>query len=161
MPSASTCAALHRGRPRARLARAQPGRGAKHGFYREETWRRKKDGSLFWARIALTALRDHAGQHVGFSKITMDLTDHKLLESCVKEREQTRRVLRAANAGTWTWRPDDGEVEVCENFLHLLGHRGPTPRLSFASGWASSTRTSAPAWRPAARGAAATARARR
>ncbi|MDQ6881143.1 MAG: PAS domain S-box protein, partial [Pseudomonadota bacterium] len=32
----------------------------KDGFYREETWRRRKDGSLFWARIALTALRDHA-----------------------------------------------------------------------------------------------------
>jgi hypothetical protein len=32
----------------------------KSGFYKEETWRRKKDGSLFWARIALTALKDHA-----------------------------------------------------------------------------------------------------
>jgi PAS domain S-box-containing protein len=108
------------------------GEAMKHGFYREETWRRKKDGSRFWARIALTALRDHAGQHVGFSKITLDLTEHKLLESCVKEREQTRRILRAANAGTWTWRPDDGEVEVCENFLRLLGHSGSDTRLSFA-----------------------------
>lgn len=51
-----------------------------HGFYKEETWRRRKDGGLFWARVALTALRDHSGQLVGYSKITVDLTDHKLAE---------------------------------------------------------------------------------
>lgn len=103
----------------------------RHGFYKEETWRRKKGGSRFWARIALTALKDHSGKLLGFSKITMDLTDHKLLETCVKEREQTRRILRAANAGTWTWNPDKGEVTVCENFLHLLGHSGGDTVLSF------------------------------
>jgi PAS domain S-box-containing protein len=94
----------------------------KHGFYREETWRKRKDGSLFWARIALTALRDHSGKLVGFSKITMDLTEHKMLESCVKEREETRRILRAANAGTWTWNPRTDRVEISENFVELLGH---------------------------------------
>jgi PAS domain S-box-containing protein len=103
---------------------------ARDGFYKEETWRRKKDGSLFWARIALTALKDHSGELLGFSKITLDLTDHKLLEGCVKEREQTRRVLRAANAGTWTWRPDRSEVTVCENFLRLLGRQGKEATLA-------------------------------
>ena len=93
----------------------------KHGFYREETWRKKKDGSLFYARIALTCLRDHGGRHVGFSKVTVDLTEHKLLERCVKEREQTRRILRTANAGTWAWHPETDEVEVSSNFLGLLG----------------------------------------
>jgi signal transduction histidine kinase len=43
-----------------------------------------------------------------------------MLERCVKEREQTRRVLRAANAGTWTWRPEKDEIEVSENFLGAL-----------------------------------------
>ena len=37
----------------------------KDGFYREETWRRREDGSVFWARIALTALRDHSGCLLG------------------------------------------------------------------------------------------------
>ncbi|MDB5883083.1 MAG: putative histidine kinase, hybrid, partial [Ramlibacter sp.] len=104
---------------------------AKNGYYKEETWRRKKDGTLFWARICLTALKDRSGTLLGFSKITLDLTDHKLLESCVQEREQTRRVLRAANAGTWKWNPDRGEVSICENFLRLLGHPGPDTTLSF------------------------------
>jgi PAS domain S-box-containing protein len=95
-----------------------------HGFYKEETWRRRKDGSLFWARIALTALHDDTDTLVGFSKVTVDLTEHHLLEQCTREREQTRRVLRAANAGMWTWHPDSGQIDVCANFLGLLGDRG-------------------------------------
>ncbi|MDB5932068.1 MAG: putative histidine kinase, hybrid [Polaromonas sp.] len=101
------------------------------GFYREESWRRRKDGSLFWARIALTALRDHSGELVGFSKITMDLTEHKLLERCVKEREETKRILRTANAGTWTWHPEDDRMEVCANFLWLLGHSEEGASMTF------------------------------
>jgi diguanylate cyclase (GGDEF)-like protein/PAS domain S-box-containing protein len=101
------------------------------GFYREERWRQRKDGSLFWARILLTALRDDSGEHVGFSKITLDLTDHKLLEGCVKEREETRRILRAAHAGRWTWHPDTNRIDVCENLLTLLGYAGEDSTISF------------------------------
>ena len=107
------------------------GEAKKHGFYREETWRKRKDGSLFWARIALTALRDRSGQHVGFSKITMDLTEHKRLERCVKEREETKRILRTARAGTWTWHPETDQVEVCANFLGLLGQQDGGASMSF------------------------------
>ena len=94
----------------------------KNGFYKEETWRQRKDGSLFWARIAMTALHDHGGTLVGFSKVAVDLTEHKRLEICVKEREDTQRILRTANAGMWTWRLDTGQIEVCANFMGLLGY---------------------------------------
>jgi len=103
-----------------------------HGFFREERWRRRKNGTLFWARILLTALRNDAGEHLGFSKITLDLTEHKLLDHCVKEKEETRRVLRAANAGKWTWHPDTGQVDICENFLALLGHDTDATTIPFA-----------------------------
>ena len=109
------------------------GEARKHGFYREETWRRRKDGTLFWARIALTGLRDDTGPLVGFSKITLDLTDHKQLERCVKEREQTRRVLRAANAGMWSWNPKIERIDVCANFLALLGYPGSDTSMSPAT----------------------------
>lgn len=92
------------------------------GFFREERWRRRKSGSLFWARVLLTALRNDAGEVVGFSKITLDLTEHKMLEHCETEKAETRRVLSAANAGKWTWHPDTGQVDICQNFLALLGH---------------------------------------
>jgi PAS domain S-box-containing protein len=102
-----------------------------HGFFREERWRMRKNGSLFWARVLLTALRNDAGEHVGFSKITLDLTEHKLLEHCVQEKAETKRVLRAANAGKWTWHPATDEVEICENFLALLGYANDATTVSF------------------------------
>ncbi|MES2978658.1 MAG: ATP-binding protein [Pseudomonadota bacterium] len=100
------------------------------GFYKEECWRKRKDGRLFWARIALTALRDPDDRLVGFSKVTVDLTDHKRLERCVKERDETQRILRTANAGTWTWHPDTDRVNVCVNFLALLGHSPAVNEMS-------------------------------
>ncbi len=100
------------------------GEARKNGFYREETWRQRKDGGVFWARVALTALHDDTGELIGFSKVTVDLTDHKMLERCIKEREQIKRVLNAANAGTWTWHPEKDEIEVSENLLALLGQPG-------------------------------------
>lgn len=104
----------------------------KNGFFREERWRQRKDGSLFWARVLLTALRNDSGKHVGYSKITVDLTDHKLLERCVKEKEETRRVLFAANAGTWTWHPATGQIDICKNFIALLGYRGDDTSISIS-----------------------------
>lgn len=105
---------------------------ARTGFFREERWRQRKDGSLFWARILLTALRSESGELLGFSKITLDLTDHKLLESCVKEKEETRRVLRAASAGMWTWHPDTAQINLCENHLALRGYAGHDTEMPFA-----------------------------
>jgi PAS domain S-box-containing protein len=104
----------------------------KTGFFREERWRQRKDGRLFWARVLLTALRNETGEHIGFSKITLDLTEHKLLERCVKEKEETQRVLYAANAGTWTWHPESGQMDICKNFLGLLGHTGDDRTIPFA-----------------------------
>ena len=103
----------------------------KTGFFREEAWRRRKDGSLFWARTALTALRDHSGELVGFSKVTVDLTAHKQLENCVKEQRDTQRILHTANAGMWTWHPDTNLMKVCTNFLGLLGHPGLSTSMTF------------------------------
>src|SRR3954469_4962074 len=44
------------------------------GQYEDENWRVRKDGSLFWANVVLTALSDEQGNLIGFSKVTRDLT---------------------------------------------------------------------------------------
>ncbi len=49
-----------------------------------EGWRIRRDGSLFWASVVITALHDHEGNVFGFSKVTRDLTERKLAE----ERQQ-------------------------------------------------------------------------
>ncbi|AFZ23658.1 PAS domain S-box [Cylindrospermum stagnale PCC 7417] len=40
----------------------------------------RKDGSQFWANCILTALRDQTGKLRGFSKVTRDITERKLVE---------------------------------------------------------------------------------
>jgi PAS domain S-box-containing protein len=54
-------------------------------------WRLRKDGSQFWAHATITALRNEAGEHVGFAKVTHDLTD-----------QAYRAFVEAAHAIVWT-----------------------------------------------------------
>lgn len=42
-----------------------------------EGMRVRKDGSLFWANVVITAIRDEHKNVIGFSKVTHDLTDKK------------------------------------------------------------------------------------
>ncbi|MBC7980421.1 MAG: PAS domain S-box protein, partial [Armatimonadetes bacterium] len=52
-------------------------RALSHGRSEDDGWRVRKDGSLFWANVIVTALRDSGGELRGFAKITRDLTDQR------------------------------------------------------------------------------------
>jgi len=45
-----------------------------------EGWQLRKNGSVFWANVVITALHDESGEVVGFSKVTKDLTERKIAE---------------------------------------------------------------------------------
>src|SRR6185436_12659174 len=45
----------------------------------------RKDGTMFWGSIVLTALHDNMGSIIGFSKVTRDLTERKVAEDRLKE----------------------------------------------------------------------------
>ncbi len=53
---------------------------ARTGKYEEEGWRLRKDGTPFWANVLITALRNKAGELVGYAKITRDLTERRASE---------------------------------------------------------------------------------
>ncbi|MBE1161517.1 hybrid sensor histidine kinase/response regulator [Dyella acidiphila] len=44
------------------------------GRYESEGWRVRKDGSSFWAHAILDRIDDDHGRHVGFAKVTRDIT---------------------------------------------------------------------------------------
>jgi PAS domain S-box-containing protein len=50
---------------------------AREGRYEREGWRRRKDGTRFWAHVVIDAIRDEAGALIGFAKITRDITERK------------------------------------------------------------------------------------
>ncbi|HEY4352746.1 MAG TPA: PAS domain S-box protein [Paraburkholderia sp.] len=53
---------------------------AKFGRIEDEGWRVRKDGSMFWANVVITAVRDSTGRLLGFAKVTRDMSERKRLE---------------------------------------------------------------------------------
>ena len=80
------------------------------GRFEEEGWRIRKDGSRFWANVTITALRSATGQHMGFAKVTRDLSERRKLEEAQ---------LRAAHA--------QEALRLRDEFLSIASHELKTP----------------------------------
>lgn len=52
----------------------------REGKVEDEGWRYRKDGTRFWANVMITAIYQ-LGRHVGFVKVTRDLTERKAAEA--------------------------------------------------------------------------------
>lgn len=63
------------GRPREALAIAE-----REERFETKAWRLRKDGTKFWANVVIDAIRDDAGQLIGFAKVTKDITESKRAE---------------------------------------------------------------------------------
>jgi PAS domain S-box-containing protein len=61
------------------------GQAIQKGKALHEGWRVRKDGSVFWGSIVITALHDAGNNIVGFSKVTRDLTERKLSEDKIRQ----------------------------------------------------------------------------
>jgi len=84
--------------PRDDVADRKPQRdlekAAAGGRFEDEGWRVRKNGSLFWANIVITAIRDQAGNLRGFAKLTRDLTARNKVEAVLTN---ARAVAEKAN----------------------------------------------------------------
>jgi C4-dicarboxylate-specific signal transduction histidine kinase len=74
---------VEHGKPESELATALA-----EGRLHAESRRTRKDGSIFWADVVITVLRNERGELLGFSTLTHDLS----------ERKQAEEALREANA---------------------------------------------------------------
>ena len=66
---------------------------ARVGRYEAEAWRIKKDGSRFWANVVVDAIRNEAGNLVGFAKVTRDMTEKRQAQDALLESERRFRIL--------------------------------------------------------------------
>ncbi|MEA3083683.1 MAG: hypothetical protein QOC89_1380 [Paraburkholderia sp.] len=72
--------------------------------FEREGWRVRKDGTRFWAHVVVDAIRDEAGELVGFAKVIRDVT----------ERKQAAEALERANAALF-------QAQKMESLGHLTG----------------------------------------
>jgi signal transduction histidine kinase len=87
------------------------------GSYEEEGWRVRKDGSLIWANVVITAVYE-ADKLIGFAKVTRDLTQRLLTD---QEREMSAKTLDATNIDL------QRALDVKSRFLSTISHEVRTP----------------------------------
>ncbi|HEY8916402.1 MAG TPA: PAS domain S-box protein [Chitinophaga sp.] len=58
------------------------------GSAKHEGWRVRKDGSRFWGSIVITAMHGGDGAVIGFTKVTRDLTEKKLIDDELKRSSE-------------------------------------------------------------------------
>lgn len=58
------------------------------GKFEAEAQRVRKDGSLFWANVVIDPIYNEAGKHVGFAKITRDVSEKKQAEQELRQAQE-------------------------------------------------------------------------
>ena len=100
------------------IARGHPQReletATAEGRFEEEGWRVRKDGSLFWASVVITAVRDENDDLIGFAKVTRDLTDRREAEQLAIANARRAAAAESAN-------------EAKTQFLTAMSHELRTP----------------------------------
>jgi PAS domain S-box-containing protein len=61
---------------------------AAKGKYEEENLRVRKNGSMFWANVVITALHDSKGKLYGFAKVVRDISERKETDQKLRESER-------------------------------------------------------------------------
>jgi len=97
---------VERGEPATNLRRAR-----EEGRYESLGWRRRKDGSLFFADVLITPLYDDQGRLRGYAKITRDITEKKKAEEDVQRAFQREHELN----------------EMKSRFVSMASHEFKTP----------------------------------
>ncbi|WP_338663040.1 PAS domain S-box protein [Pararoseomonas sp. SCSIO 73927] len=75
----------------------------REGRYEAEGWRRRKDGTRFWAGVVIDAIRDESGELIGFAKVTRDLTERREAQILLEQsREQLFQAQKMEALGQLT-----------------------------------------------------------
>lgn len=93
-----------------------------HGRFEQEALRVRKGGEHFWANIVITPVYDQAGNHLGFSNISRDITAKKQTEAELEElRSRLSRVIEGTDEGFWDWDISKKSIYWSDRVYEILG----------------------------------------
>ncbi|HET6993307.1 MAG TPA: PAS domain S-box protein, partial [Bacteroidia bacterium] len=92
------------------------------GNFKNEGWRKRKDGSLFWADILTTPLYDDTGRMRGYAKIIRDITERKMAENELRQNQsQLALAQQLAHIGSWEWNLADRSLTWSDEMYNIYG----------------------------------------
>jgi PAS domain S-box-containing protein len=102
------------------------------GRFEDEGWRVRKDGTMFWANVIITAISDKNGVLVGFSKVTRDLTERRQAEEKLRRaNESLEKRVEARTMELQIAKEDlESALAVRDDFLSVASHEIKTPLTS-------------------------------
>jgi PAS domain S-box-containing protein len=114
---------VQRGWPTHELAEAM-----RVGRFEDEGWRVRKDGTMFFANVVITALREADGTLRGFAKVTRDISERKAHEQRIERlsRELQGRVVELAT----TNRELEQKSTENEGFVYSVSHDLRSPLVN-------------------------------
>ena len=105
------------GKPERQLAAA-----ATRGATAEEGWRRRKDGTRFWASVIITALRDQDGNLTGYGYVMHDLSERRAAEQALRESNALLHAFLNHSPSIMFFKDPNGRyLEVNNSFLERFG----------------------------------------
>jgi PAS domain S-box-containing protein len=93
----------------------------REGRSEDESWRVRQDGSRLWVNEIMTPLYADDGTHLGFTKVSRDLTARKQAED---DRARALAAAQAARAEA------EAALQTREQFLSIASHELRTPLTS-------------------------------
>jgi PAS domain S-box-containing protein len=107
----------YNGKPEAELRQA-----LLKGRYEEEGWRLRKDGSRFWSNVIVTPVFNEVNEHIGFAKITRDLTEKRRQEELylllVKQVKEYAIFMMDTQGNVITW--NEGAERIKQYAAHEI-----------------------------------------
>jgi PAS domain S-box-containing protein len=118
---------IERGKPELHLKMA-----IEKGHFEDEGWRVRNDGTRFFARVGITAVRDQAGHLRGFSNVTHDITERKRAEEELRRSEAyLAQGQRLSHTGSWAWNVSTGDLFWSQEHFRICGIDSESVKLSY------------------------------
>lgn len=97
------------------------------GRYEGEGWRKRRDGSRFWAMVVIDAIYDDQRHLIGFAKITRDMTERKLAEEALEASRsqmfEAQKMEAVAQVARGVAHDFNNRLSVVLGSLELIEHR--------------------------------------